>query len=289
MAQRKRQFEYVLGDTARESARQRAQARLWDPVSHALFDRIGVRRGWRVLEVGPGQGSLHMDLRRRVGGTVDAVERSASFAARLERLVRRDGLGPSRIFFSDLMEADLPAGHYDLIFARWVFLFLPDPAAHVKRLAHALKPGGILAVQDYHRDTFMVVPKPTDWDDFITADRALFASQGGNVSIGVHLPAMMTAAGLRVTGIEQTTKDGHPGSPTWNWVTNYMVSVVERLVAADRNVRRNTASFSRARAARLKREWLAAGEHPASLLVAPCVLDITARKPARAARPRKTR
>lgn len=289
MAQRKRQFEYVLGDTARESARLRAQARLWDPVSHAFFDRIGVRRGWRVLEVGPGQGSLHMDLRRRVGGTVDAVERSASFADRLERLVRRDGLGPSRIFFSDLMDADLPAGHYDLIFARWVFLFLPDPAAHVKRLAHALKPGGILAIQDYHRDTFMVVPKPTDWDDFITADRALFASQGGNVSIGVHLPAMMTAAGLRVTGIEQTTKDGHPGSPTWNWVTNYMVSVAERLVAADRKVRRSTASFSRARAARLKREWLAAGENPASLLIAPCVLDITARKPARAARPRKTR
>jgi SAM-dependent methyltransferase len=287
--QRKRQFEYVLGDTARESARLRAQARLWDPVSHALFDRIGIRRGWRVLEVGPGQGSLHMDLRRRVGGTVDAVERSASFAARLERLVRRDGLGPSRIFFSDLMDTDLPAGHYDLIFARWVFLFLPDPAAHVKRLAHALKPGGVLAIQDYHRDTFMVVPKPTDWDDFITADRALFASQGGNVSIGVHLPAMMTAAGLRVTGIEQTTKDGHPGSPTWNWVTNYMVSVVERLVAADRQVRRNTASFSPARAARLKREWLAAGANPASLLIAPCVLDITARKPAQAARPRKTR
>lgn len=266
-------FEYVLGDTAREAARLRAQAKLWDPVSHALFDRIGVKRGWKVLEVGPGQGSLHMELRRRVGGTVDAVERSANFAARLETLTRRDGLGPSRIFFSDLIDADLPANTYDLIFARWVFLFLPDPAAHVKLLAGALKPGGVLAIQDYHRDTFMLVPRPDDWDAFITADRAFFASQGGNVSIGVRLPAMMGAAGLCVTGIEQTTKDGHPRSPTWNWVTNYVLSVLPRLD--------HSRSFSRAKAERLKRQWLGAGQNLSSLLIAPCVLDVIGRKPKR--------
>lgn len=273
MAKPAREFEYVLGDTARESARLRAQARLWDPVSHALFDRIGIRRGWKVLEVGPGQGSLHMELRRRVGGTVDAVERSAVFASRLEQLTRRDGLGPSRIFFSDLIDADLPANHYDLIFARWVFLFLPDPAAHVRLLARALKPGGVLAIQDYHRDTFMLVPKPDDWDAFITADRAFFASQGGNVSIGVRLPGMMQAAGLDVTSIEQTTKEGHPSSPTWNWVTNYVVSVLGRL--------HHSPAFTRAHASRLKRQWLAAGRSRASLLIAPCVLDVVGRKPRR--------
>ncbi|HUR32766.1 MAG TPA: class I SAM-dependent methyltransferase [Vicinamibacterales bacterium] len=266
-----RRFEYVLGDHAREAARLRAQARLWDPVSHALFDRIGIRRGWKVLEIGPGQGSLHMELRRRVGGTVDAVERSGAFAAQIEKLARRDGLGPSRIFFSDLIDADLPPATYDLIFARWVFLFLPDPAAHVKLLARALKPGGVLAIQDYHRDTFMLVPKPAEWDDFIAADRAFFASQGGNVSIGVHLPGMMEAARLRVVGIEQTTKEGHPGSPTWNWVTSYVMSVLDRLD--------HSPSFTRDRGASLKRRWLAAAGNPASLLIAPCVLDVIGRKP----------
>jgi SAM-dependent methyltransferase len=266
----KQQFEYVLGDDRREAARLRAQARLWDPVSHALFDRLGVARGWRVLEVGPGQGSLHMELRRRVGGTVDAVERSPVFAAHVERLTRRDRLGPSRIFFSDLIDTQLPANTYDLIFARWVFLFLPDPAAHVTLLARALKPGGVLAVQDYHRDTFMVVPRPQDWDAFIAADRAFFASQGGNVSIGVRLPVMMEAAGLRVVSIEQTTKDGHPDSPSWNWVTDYVMSVLPRLD--------DSPSFTRAAAARLKREWLHAGRNRSSLLIAPCVLDVVGKK-----------
>lgn len=271
MTSRRNQFEYVLGDHASEAARLRAQARLWDPVSQRLFDRVGIRRGWKVLEVGPGQGSLHMELRRRVGGTVDAVERSAAFARQIERLASRDGFGKSRIFFSDLIDADLPRNAYDFIFARWVFLFLPDPAAHIKQLARALKPGGRLAIQDYHRDTFMLLPRPIDWDDFITADRAFFASQGGNVSIGVRLPDMMRAAGLRVSSVEQTTKDGHPGSPTWNWVSNYVWSVIDRLD--------HSSAFTREKAARLRKEWHKAGQNPSSLLIAPCVLDVVARKP----------
>jgi SAM-dependent methyltransferase len=270
VTKRKSKFEYILGDHAREAARLRAQAKLWDPVSHALFDRLGVTHGWRVLEIGPGQGSLHMELRRRVGGTVDAVERSSSFASRLETLTRRDGLGPSRIFFSDLVDADLPANTYDLIFARWVFLFLPDPAAHVKQLARALRPGGVLAIQDYHRDTFMLVPRPEEWNDFIAADKALFASQGGDVNIGVRLPGMMEAAGLRVTSIEQTTKAGHPGSPTWNWVSNWVWSVLHRL--------ERSPALPPRKAARLRRQWLAAARNPASLLIAPCVVDVVGRK-----------
>ncbi|MGC4085113.1 MAG: hypothetical protein QM736_24100 [Vicinamibacterales bacterium] len=154
-----------------------------------------------------------------------------------------------------------------------MFLFLPDPAAHIKLLARALKPGGLLAVQDYHRDTFMLVPRPEEWDAFIAADRAFFASQGGNVSIGVRLPAMMREAGLRVTSIEQTTQDGHPGSPTWNWVTNYVLSVIDRLD--------HSPTFTRATAASLKRQWLASGRDRSTLLIAPCVLDVVARKPRR--------
>lgn len=39
----------------------------------------------------------------------------------------------------------------------------------------------------------------------------------------------MAKAGLRVSGIEQTTKSGHAGFPTWPWVTNDMPVVVDRL------------------------------------------------------------
>jgi len=265
-----KRFRYLLGDAAREAARLRAQARLWDPVSLALFDRIGVRRGWRVLEIGPGQGSLHMALRRRVRGPVDAVERSAAFANRLAALARRDRLGPGRIWQTDLMQAPLPRAHYDFIFARWVLLFLPDPVAHLRTLVRALKPTGVIAVQDYHRETLALVPRPVEWFDFLAADRAFFASEGGDVSIGGRLPDLYRQAGLRTIDTHITIKTGRPGSAVWRWLTTYFMGVIDQLATFP--------PFSADAAKRLRRHWLAAGKQKTSILISPAVVDVVGRK-----------
>jgi SAM-dependent methyltransferase len=266
-------YRYLLGDSRREASRLRAQARLWDPTAHALFDRLGVKRGWRVLEVGPGQGSLHLELRRRVGGPIDAVERSAVFARRLQALCRRDGLGSGQVWACDLLEAGLPRDRYDLVFARWVFLFLPEPLAHLRKLARALRPGGLIAIEDYQRETLFFVPRPRDWTDFVAADRAFFASQGGDASIGGRLPDLYTRAGLEVVDTEATLKVGGPGSSVWNWLSAYFLGVMDRLAEHPPLTRRS--------AARLRRAWLTAGRGRSALLIAPAVLDVVGRKPRR--------
>jgi SAM-dependent methyltransferase len=263
-------FEYLLGDSDRETGRLAEQAALWDPVSHALFNRIGVRPGWKVLEIGPGAGSLHAELRRRVQGPVDFVEQSDAYCAALAERATLDGFGESRIWSQMLAEADLPANHYDLIFARWVFLFLPDPAGHVRQLARALKPGGLLALQDYLRESLCLVPKPADWGAFIAADRAFFASRGGDVNIGTRLPQLYSDAGLQMVDVTPTTKSGHPGSAVWNWLTAYFLGVLEPYAAF--------APFSPAAADRIGRAWREAAQHPTSLLIAPTVLDVVGRK-----------
>lgn len=266
-------YRYLLGDTRTEAERLRAQARLWDPTALALFDRLGVRRGWKVLEIGPGQGSLHMELRRHVRGPIDAVEPSAAFRMRLQRLVARDRLGPGRIWGSTLAEASLPRNHYDLIFARWVFLFLPSPGAHLKKLAAALKPGGLLAIEDYFRDTFVMIPTPKEWPAFLHADHAFFESQGGDASIALWLPALYTDADLEVVDITPTIKSGHPDSAVWRWISTYFFGVFDRLA--------EFRPFTPAKAARLRRHWLAAARNNASLLIAPTVIDVVGRRPQR--------
>jgi SAM-dependent methyltransferase len=263
-------YRYLLGDARDEAARLRFQARLWDPVAHELFGRLRVRRGWRVLEVGPGQGSLHLELRKRTGRPVDAVEPSAAFRARLARLTTRDGLGTGRTWDATLGDADLPSGHYDLIFARWVFLFVPDPAARVRQLARALKPGGVLAIQDYYRDTLALVPTPPEWPAFLAADHAFFETQGGDASIASRLPPMFAAAGLEVTDLHPTIKTGHPGSPVWTWLTTYFLGVMPRLG--------RIRPFTPAQARRLARYWGEMSSRRSSVLISPCVVDVIGRK-----------
>lgn len=249
--------KYLLGDSQRESARLRAQAKLWDPTAHALFDRIGIKKGWRVLEIGPGQGSLHRELQRRAGGPVDAVEPSPVFARRLGR--------SGTIYQSPLADADLPDAHYDLIFARWVFLFLADPFAQVQKLVRALKPGGILAIEDYYRETLGMVPRPAEWDNFLEADRQFFTKTGGDVSIGSKLPAMFERAGLELVEVTPTIRSGEPDSEVWNWLTSYFFSVMDRLA--------KIRPFTPAQAKRLTKQW-----KEAKLLIAPAVLDVVGRR-----------
>jgi SAM-dependent methyltransferase len=271
VAASQRSYTYLLGDATAETTRLRAQARLWDPTAHALFDRLKIGRDARVLEIGPGAGSLHRELRRRVRGPVDAVEPSETFARGIERLAARDGFGRGQIWRANLSAVRLPSARYDVIFARWVFLFLPDPEAHVRQLAAALEPGGVLALEDYQRETFRMIPPPPTWERFLAADRAFFETQGGDASIGARLPALFKRAGLEVVDVTPTVRSGHPGSPVWNWLSAYFVGgIIDRLVGL--------AGFTAADARRLKRDWLAASKEPAALLMGPALIDVVGRK-----------
>jgi SAM-dependent methyltransferase len=265
-----KRYEYLLGDSRKESARLRRQAALWDPTTFALFDRLKLRRGMRVLEIGPGQGSPHAELRRRLRGPVDAVERSAAFASRLRAAWARDGLGDATLWQCDLLDADLPDRHYDVVFARWVFLFLPDAPRHLAKLSRALAPGGRLVIQDYLRDTFSLSPRPAEWDAFAAADRAFFASQGGDVNVGAHVPLLAHTAGFAVEEVNPTIKVGRPGSATWRWLTDYFFSVMDRYASFP--------PFTPEMAARLRRHWTRAAKDRSSLIVAPTVLDVVLRK-----------
>ena len=263
---RGRSYRYLLGDHRSEAARLRAQARLWDPHAFALFDRIGVRRGWRVLEVGPGQGSLHVELRRRVRGPIDAIEPSAVFRHRLRQLSTRDRFGAGTIWETTLAETTLPRATYDLIFARWVFLFLPDPEQHVRQLVSALKPGGVLAIEDYRRETMSMIPCPPEWAAFMAADAAFFATQGGDASIAGRLPRMFERAGLELIDITPTIKTGHPGSPVWTWLSTYFLDIMDRLG--------RLRPLTPASAKSLARQWIANGRKPTSLLIGPTLIDV---------------
>ncbi len=156
-------YRYILGDSDHEVQRLSLQARVWEDMTESCWDRLKVGPGWKCLEVGPGTGTTLFPLARRVrgrGGLVHAVERSPKYADYLRRQARRYRLAHVGVFESEILNAPLREGYYDFVFARWVFLFLPRVEEHLRRLVRALRPGGWIAIEDYHRGSMAMYPSP---------------------------------------------------------------------------------------------------------------------------------
>lgn len=93
----------------------------------------------RVLDVGCGAGTLACALAARVRH-VDAVDRSPVMVARARERVPAN----VRVHLADALTVELPGGAYDAVLSSAVLHHLPLPEA-LRRMAHWLRPGGVLA------------------------------------------------------------------------------------------------------------------------------------------------
>ncbi len=112
--------------------------------SLTLIERAMPDRGGALIDIGGGESTLVDDLLARGYRELTVLDISAAAIA-----VARQRLGDAAAHVtwlaSDIMQADLPAQHFGLWHDRALFHFLTaaeQRAAYVRRLLHALKPGG---------------------------------------------------------------------------------------------------------------------------------------------------
>lgn len=116
------------------------------PLATAL-ERLGVAQGWRVVDVGAGQGDVAVALAELVGhdGRVYAVDsdpkardETAAAAAAHSQVVA----------ITQAAEDLLLPEPVDLAFCRFLLLHVVDPGAVVARMASAVRPGGWVVAQE---------------------------------------------------------------------------------------------------------------------------------------------
>lgn len=261
--------EYVLGTNEAELERLRFQHRVWGGLAERALDRAGVGAGARVLDLGCGPGFVTADIARRVGptGRVVALDESPVWH---EVLGQRAFAAPVELVEAKIEEADLGANRFDAVFCRWVLSFLADLDAIAEKIRRALRPGGVLVVQDYNHEGVSVFPRSEGFDAAIRATRAFYAGAGGDAWVVGRLPGALRRAGLEVVEIAPHVKCGGPGSDVHGWLDAFFPTFVE--VYVDRGL------MSEEERSAFVEDWAALGRNPDALFFSPMVVDVVARR-----------
>lgn len=163
-----------------------------------LLRRHGFPDRGRVLEVGCGQG-LRANIMAGLSAELDVVgiDRDPAFVASARRAIAESNLRNLTYLPADLHEPPFHEGTFDFIYARLVFMHLPDPMAALIRLQNLLKPGGRILIEDADRDCMFFEPAPRTFADYWRGVQDGQRRRGGDPNVGRRLAPYFKETGFR--------------------------------------------------------------------------------------------
>jgi ubiquinone/menaquinone biosynthesis C-methylase UbiE len=265
--------EYIFGTDDAELARLGLQHRLWSAQAFGCWERAGIGPGVTVLDVGAGPGFASLDIAQLVApnGRVIAIDESERFLRYLDERARSLGIHNVETRAQDVQEIEVPPSSIDVAYARWVLCFTPRPRDVVTRVAAALKPGGVFAVQDYiNWEALSLAPLSEAFLRVMPSVGKSWRDHGGDPQICGRLPAIMAACGLRVESIAPLQRLARSSDPLWQWPATFFANFIPRLVE------QGLVSAEDWRA--MERDWQERSRDQNAFFWAPSMVEIIARR-----------
>jgi len=122
--------------------------------TYTTIQRLDVKPGMKVLDAGCGPGRLTLPVAGIAGshGEVTAIDIQEGMLSRAQERARKATITNVRFFRAGLGEGRLEHNYYDRAVMVTVLGEIPDREAALRELFDALKPGGILLIEETIRD-----------------------------------------------------------------------------------------------------------------------------------------
>jgi 2-polyprenyl-3-methyl-5-hydroxy-6-metoxy-1,4-benzoquinol methylase len=178
--------------------------------ARAALVMLGVQKGWRVADIGCGNGVLATEA-ALMGAEVDAIDISPAML-RLAEVYSRDRHAAVRTQSAGLLSFAYQPNSYDLIVSEFTLHHLPDfwKAVALSRIFSALKPGANFYLRDI---VFVSTPDGTErdvdqWADFsiknhdFNRDSVVIHMRDEYSTFGWVIERMLADAGFTLTSVD---------------------------------------------------------------------------------------
>jgi 2-polyprenyl-3-methyl-5-hydroxy-6-metoxy-1,4-benzoquinol methylase len=207
---------YALGHAQREIRRLLVQGQLLNAFTLRLLENAGITAGVRVLDVGCGPGDVSLLAAEMVGktGSVLGVDTNASVLQVAQARAQEAGL--KHVFFlaADIRDLALD-GQYDAIVGRLILEHLPEHTTLLNRLLYYLRPGGVVAFQEYDMVGFTeaTLPHSELWEQACSWVVQVFQQVGVETRMGMKLSGEFLEVGLPAPEVRYEATIGT--GPAW--------------------------------------------------------------------------
>jgi phosphatidylethanolamine/phosphatidyl-N-methylethanolamine N-methyltransferase len=157
------------------------------------IERMGIKPGDRILEVGVGTG-INTSLYPRTCH-ITGVDLSSSMLEKARERVAREGLRNVRLLEMDAQSLTFADGSFDIVYAPYLVSVVPDPVAVALEMRRVCRPGGKIIILNHFRSANPILSR---------LERAISPF---TVHIGfksdLDLPAFLAQAALQPISIEK--------------------------------------------------------------------------------------
>ena len=189
---------YILATGGKDLRRLQLLHRVYGPGTEALFRRVGLRDGLRVVEVGCGSGNTACWVAEQVGprGSVVGIDVSADQVEQARQQAADRGLRNVEFHVADAYSPRLPEGSFDLAYCRLVLMHLTRPADALAAMRGLVRPGGQVVCEEMDLGVWLCDPPAEPMTRFFVLNTALGERRGENFSLGASLHQLFRRAGF---------------------------------------------------------------------------------------------